>query len=106
MNWKEFCSKKVPIMAKMKEVKQELSELERAYIDEHKKFSKGDHVVISAKRSTRHAIVYGNKIGDNGRVIPILLIVKKSRTSRPSFYHQHESDESIVIEKYGDDEQQ
>ena len=98
MNWKEFCSKKVPIMARLKSVKRELSELEQAYIDEHKQFEKGDHIVVRGKK-TMHTVVYDHKIAEDGRVIPVLLQLRKSRTSRPTFYHQHEFDESIVLEK-------
>ena len=101
MNWKEFCSKKVPIMAKIKEAKHELNVLEQAYIDEHKKFDKGDHILVHGKK-VMHTVVYGHKIADDGRIIPILLQLRKNRTSRPTFYHQHEYDDSIVLEKYSE----
>lgn len=104
MNWKEFCSKKVPIMAKIKEAKHELSVLEQAYIDEHKQFEKGDHVIATGKKAI-HTVVYGHKITESGKVVPVLLQLRKNRTSRPAFYHQHEIDESIVLEKYNENEQ-
>ena len=99
MNWKEYCEKREPINKRLMDVKRELRNLDAAYIEEHKTFSKGDHVVIKGKKATRHAVVYGNNIGGEGRVIPMLLLMKKDRTSRPSFYHLHEFNESIVIEK-------
>lgn len=85
-------------MAKLREVKRELSELEQAYIDEHKQFEKGDHIIATGKKAM-HTVVYGHKITEGGRVVPILLQLHKSRTSRPTFYHQHEIDESIVLKK-------
>lgn len=88
-------------MAKIKEAKQELSVLEKAYIDEHKEFEKGDHILVHGKK-TMHTVVYGHKITDSGKVIPILLQLRKNRTSKPTFYHQHEFDDSIVLEKYSE----
>ena len=91
-----------PINKKLMAIKKELRDLDAAYTEEHKTFSKGDHVVIKGKKATRHAVVCGNNISDEGRVIPILLLMKKDRASRPSFYRLHENDESIVIEKCDD----
>lgn len=98
MNWKEYCEKREPINKKLMAAKKELHNLDAAYIEEHKTFSKGDYVVIKGKK-TRHAVVYGNNIVGEGRIVPVLLLLKKNKTSRPSFYHQHEHDESIIIEK-------
>lgn len=98
MDWKEFCKKRKPILDKMKAIEKKLHDLESDYIEEHKKFQKGEHVIVRSKK-VMHAVVYGNKISDKGAVIPVLLVMSKSRTTRPRFYHQHESDESIVIEK-------
>ena len=99
MNWTEFCEKRKPLLEKMSVVKKEIKELENAYIEEHKQFSKGDYVLIRSNKRTTHAVVYDNNVDYNGRIVPVLLLMRKNRSSRPTFYHQHEFDESIVIEK-------
>lgn len=98
MTWKEYCEKRQPYLDKVEEIERELGVIEDAYIKEHAEFEWGTHVIIRTKKKTHHAVVVGYDIGDNGRCIPRLALIEKSR--RKSFFRMHEYDESIVIEKY------
>jgi len=106
MNWKEYCKLKEPIMEGIRGYKKRLNELDKQYIDEHARFERGTHVIIRTKRAIRHAVVVGYDINDNGKCVPRLLLMMNSVYGHKRFFHLHETDDSIVIEKYDDDEQQ
>lgn len=98
MNWKAYCELRKPIDEAISEEKKKLSKLDKLYIDEHAEFEKGTHVIIRAKK-TMHAVVTGYDINENGRCVPRLLLMTNGVCGKKSFFHQHEFDESIVIER-------
>lgn len=98
MTWREYCEKCQPYWDMVEEAEIELGKIEDAYIKENAEFEWGTHVVIKTKGRVYHAVVVGYDIGNDGRCIPKLALIIKSRYKR--FFHQHEVDKSIVIEKY------
>lgn len=99
MDWKEYCELRKPFDEKIREAKAEIKKLDKEYINEHRVFQRGDMVRIITPKATRNAVVVGYTIGKNGRCIPTLALVRRGRSSVPNFFHMHEFDESIVIEK-------
>lgn len=99
MNWNEYCKLRQPFDEKIKEAEVEIKKLDEEYINEHRVFQRGDMVRIITPKATRNAVVVGYTIGENGRCIPTLALVRRGRSSVPNFFHMHEVDESIVIEK-------
>jgi len=99
MNWKEYCELRQPFDEKIKESEAEIKKLDEEYINEHRVFQRGDMVRIITPKATRNAVVVGYTIGENGRCIPTLALVRRGRASAPRFFRMHEVDESIKIEK-------
>ena len=88
-----------PFDEKIKEAEAEIKKLDEEYINEHRVFQRGDMVRIITPKATRNAVVVGYTIGENGRCIPTLALVRRGRASAPRFFRMHEVDESIKIEK-------
>lgn len=99
MNWNEYCELRKPFDKQIRLAKAEIKKLDEEYINEHRVFQRGDMVRIITPKAKRTAVVVGYTIGENGRCIPTLALVRRGRASAPRFFRMHEVDESIKIEK-------